>query len=141
MESGTTLRSQPTSLRIGGLILYWVLLVLLLHWPLNLKPPHHWLSADKFVHVALYGVLAIFLVMVIDPLCAVHRSAYSAFTRCGLVLLLVAIQGMVDEITQPLTGRSFDMIDWAFDLLGAVLALLIYRAMERHVSRFRAVDG
>jgi VanZ family protein len=39
--------------------------------------------------------------------------------------------GLLDEATQPLTGRDFDWFDWLADILGAVTGLIVYEALRR----------
>lgn len=71
-------------------------------------------GADKIVHAGIFTVLAVLYYISYKP----------KFIR---ILLLVAIVGILIEIFQKLlpTGRSFEWLDWIFDLLGGVLGLLI----------------
>ncbi len=121
-------RSRPPTRRHGKwyLAVYWLCLLLLTHWP-NLSPirgePQH---LDKLVHFTLY--------------CVLSGLAAAAFTSPGsptakwrmLAVLLVAIAfGLVDETTQPFTGRDFDWWDWLADILGATTGVLALGAWRR----------
>ncbi len=122
------MRSRPLAPGRGKwyLTAYWLCLVLLTHWP-NLSPirgePRH---VDKLVHFTLYYVLS--------------GLAAAAFTKPGsptsvrrmLAVVLAAVAfGLIDETTQPLTGRDFDWWDWLADILGAATGVLTLSAWRR----------
>lgn len=104
---------------------YWLFLVVLTHWPnpwpIRGEPQH----LDKLVHFSLYCVLAGLAAGAV-----VKRGSPSSARRTLAVLMLAIAFGLVDEATQPYTGRDFDWWDWLADSLGAatgVLALLVWR--------------
>lgn len=120
----------------AGLAIYWPLLLFALHWPIPLSrfPSNH---SDKLVHVLLYGVFAFLAAGVIEtqagyfPWFARQRRAQ----RMLLVLLAVTLHGLCDEVTQPLTGRTFDWWDLLADMLGAVVALAVFLCLALCVRR------
>ncbi|MBV7441066.1 VanZ family protein [Weeksellaceae bacterium TAE3-ERU29] len=69
---------------------------------------------DKVVHAGIFTVLVILYYLSYKP-----KFIY--------IILLVAVIGILIEIFQKVlpTGRSFEWLDWLFDLLGGILGLLI----------------
>lgn len=106
---------------------FWLLLVILTHWPNpwpNSGEPQHF---DKLVHFSLYGVLATLAVHVVT----IRSVTYPRHLTLGRnidVLALVVAFALFDEATQPLTGRDFDWFDWLADSLGALTAIVLYNA-------------
>lgn len=104
------------------LIGYWLLLVLLTHWPNpwpHVSEPKY---LDKVVHFFIYGVLA---GLGLNALLRRDETA-SVVVRSIGVLAAVTAFGLLDETTQPLTGRDFDWFDWLADSLGALTAIIAY---------------
>lgn len=122
------MESNPPARRraMQYLAAYWLFLVVLTHWPNpwpNQGEPKH---LDKLVHFTLYGVLAGLAAA------ALTRRGSHANVRPMLgVLLLAVVFGLVDETTQPYTGRDFDWWDWLADGLGAAAGLLLLSAWHR----------
>jgi len=111
---------------LGG---YWLLLVLATHWP------NPWSSGsgprypDKLVHLAAYTVLAFLVVPVVRRLTTGNKDR----VRVAHVISWVAVAaiGLLDEATQPLTGRDFEWLDWLADSAGAACGLALGRAWFR----------
>jgi VanZ family protein len=105
---------------LGG---YWLLLVLSTHWPNSWTFGGEPSYPDKPVHFLAYSVLA-FL-----ALAASRAAATSDRRRFWLVTLAiwfaVVVFGLVDETTQPLTGRDFEWFDWLADIAGATCGLAL----------------
>jgi VanZ family protein len=106
------------------LAIYWFLLMLAIHWPMPFHRSHFVTADDKVVHFALYGGLALILLPVTD----FAFSGWSAWKRAAGVVAAVAAQGIFDELTQPLTRRTTDILDLVADVSGAIVAVLVYRA-------------
>ena len=103
-----------------ALACYWLVLCLATHWP-NPWPaggtPQY---PDKLVHFTAYGILAFLAVFALGACCpSQNRRAWA--WRSLAVLAAVIAYGLLDEFTQPLTGRDFDWFDWAADIGGAML--------------------
>jgi VanZ family protein len=80
-----------------------------------------WSSADKMIHFAVYGLLAILI-------CRIGRGWHAAI----LGALLAAAYGATDEWHQSFVpGRSAEFADWLADALGAVVAAWIYAGSDR----------
>jgi VanZ family protein len=138
MPSGAASIRPSTHVLMGTALVYWVALIVALHWPMELGPDQGLLAIDKLVHMMLYGGLSLVLIALFDRLAADGAWAATAQKRGSLTLLAIALQGMSDEITQPLTGRTCDLFDWGFDLFGAAVALTVYRLVRRRISARQA---
>ncbi|HEY5311171.1 MAG TPA: VanZ family protein [Pirellulales bacterium] len=116
--------------------LYWCALMLALHYPdipgAHNAPP----GADKLVHCLIYGVLAVLWRLLIGRQTSASGVLGTAWRRDLLTFGLVIVQGVIDEWTQPLTGRHNDVWDLVFDLAGAVCFLAAYHFLAaRHASQ------
>jgi VanZ family protein len=82
-------------------------------------------NADKILHFSAYFLLALFLLvsgeLTLGPLKPIHF--FSVWLACTLY-------GAMDEITQIPVGRSCDMADWMFDVLGVIAALIVFRVVR-----------
>lgn len=107
----------------AALAIYWVVLALSTHlpdpWGEESGAPH----ADKQLHFSAYAGLGFALATTLW----VHRRAQGkpAFgARPFLTAAATAITyGILDEATQPLTGRDFEWFDWLADILGTNLGV------------------
>ena len=77
---------------------------------------------DKTLHLAAYTVLG--------ALC--YRSWIAPWAqRVMLTLLVIAVLGLLDESIQfTLPYRSASLIDWCFDLLAALIAVVSLSLLE-----------
>ncbi|HEX3869331.1 MAG TPA: VanZ family protein, partial [Pirellulales bacterium] len=82
-------------------------------------------GTDKLAHMAIYGGFAAIVLWNVEALSS--RFWLPLFVS----IVIVAVQGAVDEITQPLTGRLCDIYDWAADLAGAIVAITLLRAFRK----------
>jgi VanZ family protein len=73
----------------------------------------------------LYGAWALLLIAAIDSsgFEATQRNRAVAIGRALLVVAIILVHGYIDEITQPLTNRTYDLWDLAADLCGAIVAI------------------
>jgi len=102
-------------------------------WPLVLAATITWCSGmpaavpssdlvevDKLGHFAAYGALATAIVRHPAVLCWPGLGAWWAFP-------LASLYGLGDEFRQNLTDfRTYDLMDWAADSIGAFVAVLFY---------------
>lgn len=107
---------------------YWIVMTILMHMPLTprLKKPGPGLPADKTVHFVLYGGLATALILTAEQRARVRPATFpkSRLVRYGLVFVFCTVHGYLEELTQPLTGRTYDLSDFVADCLGASVALV-----------------
>lgn len=110
-------------LSLGLLIGLSLLAFLGTHWPI----PHRIMSQsnqliphfDKFVHITIYGVLAMSALLVFGSL----KFRWSLSLVAAVWLALIA-WGAFDELTQTLVaGRSCDPADLLADAFGATLGI------------------
>ena len=123
------LRSSSLWLAIAGI--YWLLLFAATHWPRSV-PGIGQGHLDKVVHFAAFALL----VALVAVACAsrVGRLTWSALVA---VVLVVAIYGAIDEVSQPLFGRYCHLYDWLADVAGAATGAAFFALIgNRLVARF-----
>jgi VanZ family protein len=106
----------------------WFIIVLALTClPGKDVPKISWLDIiyfDKWVHMGLFGGLTFLFCW------PFYKSSFSEKQRIYYfikIALAVSIWGLTIEFIQRfyIPGRSFDLLDWAADSFGALIALLI----------------
>ena len=105
---------------------YWALLFVLTHKPP--APPKEGGINDKLQHALAFGAGSFLLGV---TLWASGRAGRSPATVPAWVLILVALYGAADELTQPIVGRVADPGDWLADLAGAAVAAAVLYALRR----------
>lgn len=99
---------------------YWVALFFGTHIPEPQGLTRRLIAHDKLVHAAAYAVLATL------ALVAWRRTGglttWTVRAACGVAILGY---GVIDELTQPLVGRSCDLWDWVADGVGVTLAWVV----------------
>ena len=96
-------------------------------------PDYPFLSQDKLLHLVTFCVLALLILLALRhqtsaPFLARHMEA--------VTLGIVFLYGALDELHQAFVpGRRPDWKDLAADVLGGLLAILIYRTFRRLRSR------
>jgi len=80
-----------------------------------------WSVADKFKHAVVYGCVAWALMLFVRRI---------TFRRFFWVLVTVMVIGVADEISQPLWGRSCDVLDWLANVAGACVAGAAWMVMH-----------
>jgi VanZ family protein len=98
------------TLLFWSLILYWGFLLTMTHLP---HPPRMRDYGDKTLHLAAYGVLAFLLSMNFQ----IRKMAPERII--ARVVVMVIIGGAIDEWTQPLFGRTCELMDWCADVAAA----------------------
>lgn len=118
------LRSKRAGRWLCGFL---IVLLLLTHVPRPYShrgEPEHW---DKLVHFGLYATLGFLALRALT----LRARPSTAWARCAVVLVCVMPFGLLDETTQPLTGRDFEWFDWLADGTGALCGILCYEMMRR----------
>lgn len=115
------------------LIAYWAVLIVGTHWPAEMLADDWWQTRDKLLHFAGYALLG--------GLLALWRTAGKSHPAQSLRLrllhawLLAAGFAVLDEITQPLTGRNCNLGDWLADALGAAAGCLAAGLWRTRLAR------
>ncbi len=74
---------------------------------------------DKLLHLSGFTVLGWLTLWRLGP-----RDRRSPALEAALWFLALASYAMVDELTQPLVGRTAELSDWIADLTGGALGML-----------------
>ena len=125
--------SQVKTVRWGLTILlltYWLAMFVGTHVPRvpqELSLP----GGDKGQHLVAYAGLA-FLIAFRQSL-----GNVLGWKRIAAIFGVVALYGVVDELTQIPVGRTADLYDWFADVSGAVGGLLLLAALRTMLGRFR----
>ena len=111
-------------------------MVVVMHWPASAMPGKAWHPWDKAVHGLAYALLTLLVLLVSERFDAPRAMLPMRMTlRTCLCVLVVVAYGLLDEATQPLTGRSYDLRDWAADSGGAACAALAYLVLRPLFNR------
>jgi len=86
------------------------------------------LDPDKLLHMAAYGMLGLLAALAYG--CR-WRSPLSAAIA---LFAMLAVWGVVDELTQPLFGRLADANDFVCDLIGGAIGLAAGFAASRWLA-------
>ncbi len=83
---------------------------------------------DKWVHVGMFSVLA-FLFMI--PFCKSDMTRINKWSFIIKIAISISIWGLTTEFIQKffIPGRSFDLLDWAADSVGVILAVVVCRKL------------
>ena len=113
---------------VPGIAWFFIVLVLI-GLPGNDFPSANWLDRiyfDKWVHTGIFGLLALLFMwpVAVSPMNKKDKLQY--FLR---IALATSIWGLATEFIQKylVTGRSFDLLDWAADSVGALTAFIFCR--------------
>ncbi len=119
------MRLSPTTWRTGWIV-WWVALFVIMHTP-KLPRIHSRVDhVDKLFHFAGYAMLA--------WLCTVSaRARGTELSRGWFGRWTAAFAGyaVIDELLQPIVGRSTDPWDWLADMTGVVAAFLLVHFADR----------
>jgi hypothetical protein len=113
---------------IPGIAWFFVVLVLLF-MPGKDVPSNNWFDIiyfDKWVHSGIFGLLALLFMLPIAYSSINQREKLQYFIR---IAIATSIWGLTSEFIQKYwaDGRSFDLIDWGADSLGALASFIICR--------------
>ncbi len=105
----------------------WFFIVLVLTTlPGSDIPKAKWLEKiyfDKWVHIGMFGGLTFLFCWPFNKSAFTSRQRLYYFLK---IAMAVSIWGLAIEFIQRfyIVGRSFDLLDWAADSFGALIALL-----------------
>lgn len=125
---------KPLLLRnfLPGIAWFFVVLVLICLPGEDIPQPRGWfewmnlVQFDKLVHSGIFAVLAVLFMLPIT------KAGFSLKTTWNYFLLIAAIAciwGLTTELIQKffIPTRQFDLVDWAADTLGVIVALIFGR--------------
>ncbi|MES2429974.1 MAG: VanZ family protein [Bacteroidota bacterium] len=86
-------------------------------------------NIDKLIHFTLFGILAYLFILPFKRSGITNKEKHQYFLRiCFAVILWGLTTEFIQEYYVP--HRSFDLLDWAADSLGAVLALFFAKKWQ-----------
>ncbi|MBZ0204294.1 MAG: VanZ family protein [Ignavibacteria bacterium] len=88
-------------------------------------PKVEFFSADKIVHMGVYGMLAMLCYISL-----VHADKQNLITSSPLLWtsIICILYGASDEIHQYFVpNRSSELLDWGADILGVIIAILLIK--------------
>lgn len=118
---------------IPGIAWFFIVLFLMCIPGNDLPRVDDWLHRiyfDKWIHTGVFGLLCILFCM------PFNRSVVSIQKRIQyfiVIALITSLYGLITELIQKywIPGRSYDLLDWAADSLGAVIGLFFSRQKFR----------
>jgi len=116
---------------LPGIAWFFLVLILICLPGDDLPKVGDWMSAiyfDKWVHVGMFSVLT-FLFMI--PFCKSDMTRTNKWSFIIKIAISISIWGLTTEFIQKffIPGRSFDLLDWAADSVGVVLAVAVCRKL------------
>jgi len=116
---------------LPGIAWFFLVLILICLPGDDLPKVGDWMSAiyfDKWVHVGMFSVLA-FLFMI--PFCKSDMTRINKLSFIIKIAISISIWGLTTEFIQKffIPGRSFDLLDWAADSVGVILAVVVCRRL------------
>lgn len=114
---------------IPGIAWFFVVLFLICI-PGKDLPEVGWLAGvpdyDKLIHIGIFGLLGVLFCW------PFYKSSFNIKERIKYFILIaigISIWGLTTEFIQKffITGRSFDLLDWAADSIGGFAAFLFSR--------------
>ena len=133
METAKLSRRQQTAFLAAATGLYWLAMFVGTHLPIRTTPLHG-PPSDKLQHLAAFAGLA-FLLCGLGTLTSISR-----WRRYVGVAIVIAVYGMVDELSQSLVReRTPDVFDWLADVAGAAVGIVVFVAIRKAYFRFQAL--
>jgi len=116
---------------LPGIAWFFLVLILICLPGDDLPKVGDWMSAiyfDKWVHVGMFSVLA-FLFML--PFCKSDMTRINKWSFIIKIAISISIWGLTTEFIQKffIPGRSFDLLDWAADSVGVIIAVVVCRRL------------
>lgn len=130
------MKNIKTAKFIPGIAWFFVVLVLLCI-PGEDVPSVGWLDKvyfDKWVHCGIFGLLALLFMLPFALSQIDNKEKLQLFIR---IAIAISLWGITTEFIQKylIPGRSFDLLDWAADSLGALMAFVFCRIKFLSVSK------
>jgi len=117
---------------IPGIAWFFVLLILICLPADDIPDPPGWfewmklIRIDKLVHSGIFALLSFLFIW---PIAKSGLSPKEKWNNILRISLAVCIWGLTTELIQKffIPTRQFDLVDWAADSIGALIALLFSR--------------
>lgn len=111
-----------------GIAWFFIVLVLMCK-PGNEFPPVGWLDKiyfDKWAHAGVFGLLALLFMIPVALSPLDNKDKLQYLIR---IAIATSLWGLTTEFIQKffISGRSFDLLDWVADSLGAFISFILCR--------------
>jgi VanZ family protein len=93
-------------------------------------------NSDKTIHVVIYSGFGLLMCGLLEARAANRGRPMSSASHAVCVLLMATAYGYVDEVTQPFTGRNYDLRDFYADIIGTAFGIAAYYLL-RAIGLFR----
>jgi hypothetical protein len=123
LKQPTQLSATHVKIFIPGIAWFFLVLILMCMPAADIPSFDTWLKKiyfDKWVHMGLFGVLAISFIYPVTKLPLNQKRKNRSALK---IAIATCIWGLVTELIQKylLNDRSFDLLDWGADCLGAII--------------------
>src|SRR5262245_24087140 len=111
---------------------YWLAMFIGTHLPVTLDPIPNPNSLDKVQHLTAFAGLSFLL-------CGLGAAWGGSLPRLAFIVLgLIAVYGVVDELTQAfIPFRQPDVRDWIANMIGASLGIAVFLVARQAVAHTR----
>jgi VanZ family protein len=121
--------ARVTLLRFVPAVIWFLIVLGLMCTPRNQLPESKLFSIiffDKMVHVACFALLVILFYY---PIGKTDGTAAGKLNYLARLTIAAVVWGITTELIQRyfIPGRSFDLLDWLADSLGAIAAFFVVR--------------
>ena len=123
------MKQIPIKRFIPGIVWFILVLVLICLPQHNIPELNEWsvflekIYFDKWVHAGMFGMLAFLFIFPFGKSTIPSTTKWKYFIWISII---VSFWGLTTEIIQLIIpGRSFELLDWAADSFGALIALII----------------
>ncbi len=130
--------SKTRKISLVILLLYWPLIFILTHVPLQQELLQQIQASDKTLHFLVYFILSFLLYFAVEPAGKLSLKSRKVWLLFSALLFYAA----ADEWLQGIVGRSSDFLDFIANLTGVVAAfvLLSFLSFQPALLIFTAVS-
>ncbi|MBS1757695.1 MAG: VanZ family protein [Bacteroidetes bacterium] len=132
MNNNTPAKNNLTIKKfIPGIAWFFVVMVLLFTPGNDLPEVGDWFTRidfDKFIHMGVFALLAFLFMFPIGKSELNNKAKAQYFIK---ITLCACLWGITSEFIQEyfIPGRTYDILDWSADSIGAIIAMLVCRKL------------
>ena len=115
---------------------YLVFMFIMTHLPKQTVPRTLASANDKLLHALAFLVLGFLLSLAIQ----LRVRSYGWYAYVIPTFVFGLLYGWFDELTQPLVGRYYDLMDLAVDGLGLVMGILLFEGVRRLLAKVLRIE-
>ena len=115
---------------------YLVFMFIMTHLPKQTVPRTLASANDKLLHTSAFLVLGFLLSLAIQ----LRVRSYGWYAYVIPTFVFGLLYGWFDELTQPLVGRYYDLMDLAVDGLGLAMGMLLFEGVRRLLARVFRIE-